>query len=39
VLRQALAQRDKHIAGNGELSAHGQVAVWWLGREIAGMAA
>lgn len=32
-------ERDKRIAGNGELSPHCQVAVWWLGQKVAGMTA
>jgi uncharacterized protein (TIGR02646 family) len=31
-------QRDKHIAGNGNLSPYCQVAVWWLGRRLVTMA-
>lgn len=31
-------QREKHIAGNGNLSPYCQVAVWWLGRRLVTMA-
>lgn len=32
-------ERDRHIAGDGELAPHCQVAVWWLGQRLARMAA
>ena len=32
-------KRDEHAAGNGELLPHCQVAVWWLGQRLSGMAA
>lgn len=32
-------ERDKHIAGNGEIAPYCQVAVWWLGQRLARMAA
>jgi uncharacterized protein (TIGR02646 family) len=32
-------ERDKYIAGNGEIAAYSPVAVWWLGQRLARMAA
>jgi len=32
-------ERDKHIAGNGEMAPYCPVAVWWLGQRLARMAA
>jgi uncharacterized protein (TIGR02646 family) len=32
-------QRDRYVAGNGDLDPHRQVAVWWLGQRIARMKA
>ena len=32
-------ERDKHIAGNGEIAPYCPVAVWWLGQRLARMAA
>ena len=32
-------ERDKHVAGYGELAPHCQVAVWWLGQRLARMPA
>jgi len=34
-----IRKRDEHVAGNGELVPHCQVAVWWLGQRLATMAA
>jgi uncharacterized protein (TIGR02646 family) len=31
-------ERDRHVAGNGELVPYCQVAVWWLGQRLARMA-
>ena len=31
-------EREKYIAGNGEISPHSPVAVWWLGQRLAKMA-
>jgi uncharacterized protein (TIGR02646 family) len=36
---QFVRERDKHIAGNGELAPYCQVAVWWLEQRLARMAA
>jgi hypothetical protein len=32
-------ERDKYIAGNGEVAPFCPVAVWWLGQRLARMAA
>ncbi len=32
-------EREKYIAGNGEIAPYSPVAVWWLGQRLAGMAA
>jgi hypothetical protein len=31
-------EREKYVAGNGEISPYSPVAVWWLGQRLARMA-